>query len=124
MKRCLCFLLSGVLASGCATVDKTYRPIVDLTGVDPAKYESDLADCRMFAKQTLDAEQTAVAGAVAGALLGVAIGAVFGLSGRDLSQIAGASAVAGAAGGAGQGYQNQTTIVKNCLLHRGYKVLG
>jgi hypothetical protein len=40
-----------LLLAGCA--DRPGDPIVDMQGVDPAKYQQDLADCREERKWTL-----------------------------------------------------------------------
>jgi outer membrane lipoprotein SlyB len=118
------FACVAVAVSGCATVETSYRPVVDLKGVDPAKYEADLGECRQYAVGVMNSEQGAAAGAVAGALLGVAIGAILGVSGRDLARVAGSSAVVGGASGASSQHRSQTDIVKSCLAQRGYRVLG
>jgi shikimate kinase len=125
MKKLIVVLCAVALAlSGCASVDTTYRPVVDTKGVDLNKYERDLNECRQYAKQELDAAQGAAAGAVAGALFGVAIGAILGLHGSDLAQVAGVGAVTWGTAGAGGAHRSQTDIVKNCLAQRGYRVLG
>jgi outer membrane lipoprotein SlyB len=126
MKRIVALAVAVTVAlAGCATpVETTYRPIVDLKGVDLNRYESDLAECRQFATQTWNDQQAAVGGAVAGALFGAAIGAVLGVNGSDLARIAGATAITAGVHGAGHAYRNQTDIVKVCLAGRGYRVLG
>lgn len=118
-------IMAIVAITGCATpVETTYTPIVDMKGVDYSAFNKDLDECRQYATQTWNAQQGAVGGAIAGALLGAAIGAVFGLRGQSLAQVSGASAITGGAAGAGTQYRNQTDIVKNCMVGRGYRVLG
>jgi outer membrane lipoprotein SlyB len=125
MMKKLIVVLCTLSLAGCATpVDTTYRPVVDTKGVDMNAFERDLVECRQFANETWNAQQGAASGAIAGALFGAAIGAVLGVRGSDLARIAGATAITGGASGAGQGYRNQTDIVKNCLAMRGYRVLG
>ena len=124
MKRAVALVVSAALISGCATVDMNYRPVIDTSGTDHAKMEKDLNECRQFAKERMDAANGAVAGAVAGAVLGVAFGAILGASGRDLSRIAGASALGGGLGTANAADKDQKSIIANCMLGRGYKVLA
>jgi uncharacterized protein YcfJ len=125
MKTKLISSIIVVALAGCASpVPVSYRPVVDMKGVDPAKYEVDLAECRQYSTQVADAQQRAAAGAVGGALVGAAIGAIFGLRGQSLAQVAGSSAVVGGVAGADRGYTSQTDIVKACLFQRGYRVLG
>lgn len=123
MKRLIVTLASVSLIS-CATVDQHYSPVIDMQGVDRTQLSKDLSECREYAKQRMDAQQGAVAGAIAGAVLGVAFGAIFGLDGRDLTRAAGAGALGGGIGAAGGANQDQKSIVANCLVGRGYRVLG
>lgn len=124
MKRFLIGVVSLSLIAGCATVDHNYRPVIDSAGTNPAQMEKDLAECRQFAQQRLDAQQGAMAGAIAGAVLGIALGAIVGLDGRDLARAAGAGALGGTVGGANDANRDQKSIVANCMAHRGYRVLG
>ena len=125
MKTTVALLVSAALVSACATpVHTNYRPVVDTKGVDMNTFETDLNECRAYSTQVMNEQQSAATGAVAGAVFGAAIGALLGVRGRDLSGLAGATALTGAASGAGHSYQSQTDIVKSCLAQRGYRVLG
>ena len=124
MKRTIVAVVTVALVAGCATVDQTYRPVIDTAGVNQAQLERDLVECRQFAKERLDAANGAMAGAVAGAVLGVAFGAILGASGRDLTRVAGATALGGGIGGATAADRDQRSIVANCLAGRGYRVLA
>ena len=124
MRRTIVAMLTVALASGCATVDHGYRPVIDTAGVNPSQLEQDLAQCRQFAKERMDAQTGAAAGAVAGAVLTVALVAILGGSGRDLSRAAGAGALGGGVGGAAGADRDQRQIVAACMSQRGYKVLG
>jgi hypothetical protein len=111
---------------GIAACASTYQPIVDTRGVDPYRYQQDLADCRSYADQVNPAQDAGVGallGAAGGAALGAASGAVFG------SPATGAAAGAAVGGIGGGGYgglsaaERQKKVINNCLRERGYKVL-
>jgi len=115
-------------ALGLAACARTYQPIVDLGGVDQAKYQRDLAACRHYAEQ-VDPACEAIAGALLGAALGAALGAVTGSFDSGISAGTGAAAGAayggtlGVAGGAAGGVGGQIDVIRNCLRGRSYTVL-
>ncbi len=118
-------ILAAVLLAGCAY---SYEPVVDMQGVDQAKYDRDLAECRGYADQVSPVEEAAGAGLLSAAI-GAALGAVVGAVSGGVS--AGGGAAAGAAvggtagvvtGGVGAG-QSQVDIIKKCLSGRGYRLL-
>lgn len=121
MKTLLLVCAAAVLSVGCATNPKmgtTYEPVVDLKGLDPAKYQTDLGECQALARQRDDAARNAVAGAVAGALLGAIIAP------KSYRQnLANRGALLGGLGAAGQTVETQQDIIKRCLHGRGYSVL-
>ena len=108
------FLLLGV---GCAGKSK---PVIDPAGVDMTSYEKDLAECEQVALQV---EQKAGEQGLGGALVVGAIGAVLGGS-DGAKKGAGVGLIGGAAEGAGDTNRERSTVVKNCLRNRGYKVLN
>lgn len=101
---------------GCAAHPE---PIVDMQGVDPVRYEHDLADCRGYAEQ-IPIEQGVARGAAAGAVVGAAAGAI----GGDAARGAGYGAVAGSAESARLNDREKQRVVKNCMRGRGYRVLN
>lgn len=103
------------LLSACAG----YQPVVDMKGVDQAKYQQDLAECQSYAKE-VNVTKQAAAGAVIGGGLQAAVSAVLG---GNAERSAAAGAILGAAGGAGEGAKGQTDVIRNCLRGRGYSVL-
>lgn len=112
-----CCLVICVVAAGCAT----YRPIIDMKGVDSSRYNQDLTECQQYAQQ-VSAEGHAVAGAVFGALFGAALGAAVGNS--DLArEVAAVGAIHGGVSGAALGAQSQVNVIRNCMAGRGYRVL-
>jgi outer membrane lipoprotein SlyB len=114
-------ILLVVCLTGCATVP-SYNPVIDMRGVDQARYEADLTDCRQYAAQ-VSPGRSAVAGAVAVSMFGALLGAATG--DRELTRYeARTGAVQGAAAGAAAGLAEQHTILLNCLTGRGYAVLG
>jgi uncharacterized protein YcfJ len=106
-----------LVSAGCAG----HRPVVDMSGVDPQRYEADLADCQRYASERSPVRQAAT-GAAGGAVFGVLLSAAFG---SDYSRNTGAAvgAVTGGASGAAHGGRAQVRIVRNCLAGRGYRVL-
>ena len=116
-------LISGaVLLTACAGAE--VRPIVDMNGVNEARYEKDLAECQDYAKQATGMGGTAAKGAGAGVIVGGLLGLVTGGNATEIVQAAGAGAVIGGAGGAYKGNDSQEAVVKKCLVGRGYKVLN
>ena len=90
--------ISGaVLLIACAGAE--VRPIVDMNGVNEARYEKDLAECQEYVKEASGMGGTAAEGA-------------------------GAGAVIGGGGGAYKGNESQEAVEKKCLVGRGYKVLN
>jgi len=114
--------LMVLLLGACAGAD--VRPIVDMKGVNEARYENDLAECQNYAKEAGGMGGTAAKGAGAGAVVGGLLGLVTGGNRTEIIQAAGAGAVIGGAGGAYKGNESQEAIVKKCLVGRGYKVLN
>ncbi len=96
--------------------------IVDMKGVDPAKYRSDLNECTTYASQ-VDATGKVGGNAAGGAVVGGAIGAIFG-GAEGAARGAGAGAVGGGARGVERTVEERHQVVANCLRHRGYAVLN
>lgn len=120
LKRTLPGLMALSLLTGCAThVGSSYVPLVDRPG--PNFYQ-DLEDCQAYARNEATAAQQAAAGAVAGALIGAVLSAVILDRSADRATLA-AGALGGALGGAGRATENQESIIKNCMIGRGYSVL-
>lgn len=119
-KRMLVMAMLGFLISGCATTP-SYRPVVDMQGVDANAYERDLVECKAYAAQ-VSPGQSAAAGAVVGTAFGALLGAAIG--GRDNVGLgARVGAAQGLGVGAASGVSSQFDILKNCLRGRGYRVL-
>ena len=115
-------LVAAVLiasVAGCAS----YRPVMDMKGVNSAQYEADLADCQRVAEQ-VDVGKHAAIGGAALAVFGAALGAAIG-GGRSGYARSGAAigAVQGVGTGAAQGAGAQRMVVINCLRGRGYNPL-
>lgn len=108
-----CLILGGCVSQGI---------VIDKKGVDMARYEQDLAECRQYAEEV--ATGTEVAKSAAGsAAVGAAVGAILG-DRRSAEKLAGVGAVTGAAHGGARAGEEKVRIVKNCLRGRGYKVLN
>jgi len=122
-------VVAGLLLSGCATSNaSTWRPMVDTQGTDNSRYEQDLVECRAYAEANPEADPETAArdGAIkTGAMMaGVTI-----LTGGLALIPTLAGGIAGAVGLGGWGgteaadakYRN---IVSNCMVGRGYRVIG
>jgi outer membrane lipoprotein SlyB len=118
-------LICGLLAA-CAS---DYRPAVDLTGIDAAKYHRDLADCAGRAQAAYPGGAMVV-GAVAGATVGAGMGSLLGSGWAGFASNAGlaesygaiAGSVAGTAAGTVVGTRNQRAVIDDCLIRDGYKL--
>ncbi len=111
MKRTIAIVAAASLAA--ASCASSYRPVIDMKGVDETKFETDLAECRDLAQAEHPADEMVV-GAVAGAPYHAGTGAAIGGA---------AGAGAGAITGGVAANSKQSRIVDNCLRGRGYAVL-
>lgn len=116
MKQAIALLAVLVLLAGCTTTDEI---IIDKKGVDMARYDQDLAECRSYANEVQTGKKVAT-GAASGAAVGGLIGAITGNAGKA----AGVGAVGGGARGASEGSRSEVQVVKNCLRGRGYRILN
>ena len=121
MFRCLVLVLA-VVSYGCANRPFDRPPIVDMRGVDPTQYETDLEECNQYTEQVAVGRRAGV-GAAAGAVLGGAVGAAVGNS-HTAQQSAGVGAVIGGARGGEDGIRERERVMRNCLLNRGYAILN
>jgi outer membrane lipoprotein SlyB len=114
--------MSIALLSGCAAQQPGRAPIVDMQGVDPVRYETDLAECRQYSQQVAVGKDAAT-----GAVVGAALGGVAGAAARDsdtAKRAAGVGAVVGGAHGALSGVEERDRVIRTCLRNRGYVVLN
>jgi len=111
-------ILMLVLLLSCAS----NKIIIDRKHVDMAKYEQDLAECKIYSEEISTGERAAKSG-LAGAAVWGAIGAAVGNS-ETAASGAGAGGIAGAASGAGHAEHDKQQVIKTCLRGRGYKVLN
>ena len=136
MKLTKSILLISILASllGCASNPNAvgagygagYTPVID--GPQDGTYWANLGECRNLAAQVQRNRESEVAGqAVAGALAGALVGGLLGGKGyRNETSAYGAKV--GAIGGGGQALGNAAQggkqVIINCMIGRGYRVLG
>ena len=116
LKRVASLAAAAVLVAACASHPD---PIIDSKGVDMAKYQKDLAECREYAKNISVAEGSARGGAV-GAVAGAAAGAISG----DAARGAGYGGISGATQSGLSNKREQEAVVKRCVAGRGYRVLN
>jgi outer membrane lipoprotein SlyB len=120
MKMLGIVVVAALFLSGCAGV-ASYRPIVDLKGVERVKYQADLEDCKDYGERVNPYEKGFI-GATLGAVGGLFGNVVLGKSIISQGNIVIGSG-AGAVYGAGKGMLSQKGVVDTCLVGRGYKVL-
>lgn len=111
-------VIAGALAALAACASHP-DPIIDAKGVDMAKYEQDLAECKSYAENVSVAEGTA-----RGAAVGAAVGAVVGAISGDAARGAGYGGVSGGTQSGLNNKREQERIVKRCISNRGYDVLN
>ena len=106
--------------AACANTGANYRPIIDSKNINLSRYEADLQECQKYAEQKGGAAEKATIGAGAGAVLGGVLASVGNGDKGASSRIGG---VMGAVSGLTSGEQGQRSVIKRCLIGRGYKVL-
>ncbi|HHF3073105.1 TPA: glycine zipper family protein [Vibrio diabolicus] len=122
------FILVMTLASTLSACTYNQKPVVDMTNVDPAKYEQDFLYCQGYADnvdKTEAAKSEAANGAVTGALIGAAAGALeSGIGGAAVGAAAGGAvgAGAGALSGSNDSTKTQSLVLRKCLQDKGYTV--
>ncbi|BCB44325.1 glycine zipper family protein [Vibrio diabolicus] len=122
------FILVMTLASTLSACTYNQKPVVDMTNVDPAKYEQDFLYCQGYADnvdKTEAAKSEAANGAVTGALIGATAGALeSGIGGAAVGAAAGGAvgAGAGALSGSNDSTKTQSLVLRKCLQNKGYTV--
>lgn len=110
-------VLSTLIISGCARHSKV---IIDPQGVNMSNYQADLADCRQVSEQV---ESKVGKGLLGGAVVGAVAGEIVG--GGNKTQVGSKlGALSGAIKGGRATRIERARVVKNCLRHRGYRVLN
>lgn len=103
-----------------------YTPVID--GPQDSNYWANLGECRNLASQVQRNRESEVAGqAVAGAVAGALIGGLLGGKGyrnETSAYVAKAGAVTGGAQALGSAAQGGKQVIINCMIGRGYRVLG
>lgn len=120
------FALTGCASTG-GSVNSFYQPVIDPSQADSLEYAQALKDCNAIASANTNVAGSAATGAVGGAAIFAGLGAIVGaIIGVDVGTAAGAAAAIGGArgavGGATGSLNKSQTIVRNCLVSRGFKV--
>ena len=112
-----------LLLPGCAAM---FPPEVDASGVEPAKYNADMAECQDVADQA-QPEWQAGQGVAIGSAFGAGIGAIIG--GFAFGAVSPAvwwgmlaGGGTGALVGGDQGFRDQRVAYSACLRERGYTI--
>ena len=106
----------ALLAAGCVAHPE---PIVDLKGLDPEAFETDLQECRAYAEQVSVAE-----GAAKGVAVGVVVGGATGAISGDAAQGAGSGGIYGGTYSGIEAVREKKYVFVRCLEGRGYRVLN
>ena len=112
---------------------ESYAPVVDTYSVDLAKYNRDIAECRLIAmqaeaasKQRRDAQLGR--NILAGAVIGTVIGSAAGIGTHNRSDNAKKGAVFGALAGTADSTEDKKLgprrIMDRCIANRGYDLLN
>ena len=131
----LTLIAVAIMATACTETSsrlETYRPVIDTSRTDVAKFESDLIDCRTIASRTekelADRRKSEVA---AGVLTGVLTGAILGnVYGEDSDSTATGAAIGVVLGAGDVDTTDQEVkygprrIVDRCLAARGHNILS
>lgn len=112
-------VITGLVLAGLAGCAAHPEPIVDTKGVNMATYETDLAECSVYADQ-IQTEKGVAKGAAGGAVVGAATGAISG----NAADGAGYGSIWGATRSGLDADEAKQGVVKQCLRGRGYKVLN
>ncbi|SHI24915.1 hypothetical protein [Ferrimonas marina] len=123
MRTLVCLI--ALAASGCAYNQK---PVVDLSGVDSARYQQDVTYCQGFA-ESVDKGESARVAALNGAATWGSTGALYGaledgFGGAGVGVLVGGllGSVLGAAEGANMATEQQALVLRRCLSDKGYRV--
>ncbi|MGH6627631.1 MAG: hypothetical protein ACRECD_14020 [Burkholderiaceae bacterium] len=128
-KIAILVLVAGLI--GCATAPpntpgagygQSYTPIVDMQGIDPIRYASDLDTCRKYSAQ-VDAGAASMNGALGGAIAMGLLSAMLGGSRNMNTQAATAGGFVGIGAEGGRAIGKQERIIINCMAGRGYRTL-
>jgi outer membrane lipoprotein SlyB len=127
MKKTVTALSLAAMLAGCVQPLAEYTPVADTT--NPAKFNSDLAQCRVVAtraegeyakRQEADMGANILTGLLVGALIGGAIG-----GGDYVGYGAANGALAGAASTDTElAHGGPRRIIDRCMVGRGHKVLN
>lgn len=107
-----------ILLCGCTS---TVAPRVDMTGVDPVRYEADLRDCQSYAAKAKNVGGTSAEASVTGGVLGAAINVAAGAGSIGVAATSGAISSGILTGAREENLQNQQ--VRSCLDRLGYNLL-
>lgn len=115
-------LLSFLITiGGCTASDLIGEPIVDMKDVDTRAYQTDLAECKSYAKD-VDVKGRTVSNILKGAFIGGIFGAIF-----DSGYVDEGAGLGGVSKGseAHEGAIFETDeVLRNCLNNRGYVILN
>ncbi len=122
-KKLISLFLLAALA-GCSNTGSNFSPIIDKKGIDEAKYQQDLLECQSLSTEAQGAGKDGAKKAAGGVVIGALLGLVGGGNSTNIAQAAGIGGVLGGASGMYSGNTEKETIIKRCLVGRGYRVLN
>lgn len=119
MTRCSIIFIIPFSMTVLAACSAHPEPIIDQRGVNMSAYAVDLDECGAYA-EAISIGKGAAKGAAGGAAVGAATGAISG----DAAEGAGYGVIYGAVRSGNEAEREKRSVVKRCLLGRGYKVLN
>jgi len=111
-----------VFVAACETSGANYQPVID--GAVGPNYNNDLVQCQNLAASQGALDSNTAGKAAAGAGIAAASTAVFNNRGNNVRDAAVVGALVGVTAGAISQNSNKESIVKSCMLQRGYNVVG
>jgi outer membrane lipoprotein SlyB len=121
LSRLIPLLSFLITVGGCAASDLIGEPIVDMKGVDPSGYQTDLAECKSYAKD-VDVQGRTLSNILKGAFIGGIFGAIF--DSGLIDEGAGLGGVSKGSNAHGDAILETDQVLRNCLNNRGYVILN
>lgn len=117
---------SACLVAGCDGTGANYQPLID--GPKTVQFQSDLGECQALSRTRDLINPQARTQATIGAVVGGLAGGLDEDAGSDrLENAVGGALIGGLIGtatGAAETHSDREDIIKNCLIGRGYSVVG
>ena len=122
LRKTLSVLPLVAILAACANSGANYQPVID--GPVGPNYANDLAQCQNLASQQGAFDSSTAGQAVAGAAVAGGTAALIDNTGSNARDAALVGAAVGVTAGALDQQRNKESIIRNCMIQRGYNVVG